>query len=414
MKYFIVNAYGRSNRGDSVLLDECIQEIRAVDPGAEISGAVFHGVEEISEIHPDINWSERLGNVVGSGIVGRILSLYCLLVSGFVIFTRWKWGACFLPARQKKTVLGLFDCDVVVSAPGGYIHDTNSAYVIALYHLYLSVWLGKRTLLAPQSYGPMHSALGLAATRYIFKRVGAICSREEYSHDFVAKKLGITGAKLFRCGDSAFWNARESDAFPNLQNDLSEALSDGRKVLGITFVGWTFPHQENPKALYEKYINNMAEVIDHMAERYGLTPVVFNQVDNDRKTALLVKKLCKSTVIVDEESREPEILRSMMSRSTVFLGTRFHSCIFSMMEGIPTFAIAYLPKTRYILNDLNMHSDSIDIQCIESETVIKRLSKYMDDLPAAKKDLARNLEDYREKFLRFSDVLSGFMSIDVR
>ncbi|MDB5550156.1 MAG: hypothetical protein JWL86_140, partial [Rhizobium sp.] len=27
MKFMIVNAFGRSNRGDSVLLDECIAEI---------------------------------------------------------------------------------------------------------------------------------------------------------------------------------------------------------------------------------------------------------------------------------------------------------------------------------------------------------------------------------------------------
>ena len=45
MKFMIVNAFGRSNRGDSVLLDECIHEIRAKFPDAEIAGAVFEGIE---------------------------------------------------------------------------------------------------------------------------------------------------------------------------------------------------------------------------------------------------------------------------------------------------------------------------------------------------------------------------------
>ena len=45
MKFMIVNAFGRSNRGDSVLLDECIHEIRAKFPDAEIAGAVFEGID---------------------------------------------------------------------------------------------------------------------------------------------------------------------------------------------------------------------------------------------------------------------------------------------------------------------------------------------------------------------------------
>ncbi len=43
--YLIVNAFGRSNRGDSVLLDQCIDQIRIADPSAKITGVVFEDVD---------------------------------------------------------------------------------------------------------------------------------------------------------------------------------------------------------------------------------------------------------------------------------------------------------------------------------------------------------------------------------
>lgn len=53
MKVAIVNAYGRSNRGDSVLLDECIAEVRAVWPEAEITlvGAIDEEIRPILALY---------------------------------------------------------------------------------------------------------------------------------------------------------------------------------------------------------------------------------------------------------------------------------------------------------------------------------------------------------------------------
>ena len=72
MKFMIVNAFGRSNRGDSVLLDECIHEIRAKFPDAQIAGAVFEGIGDAEAVHPTVQWSERIGNTVGGGAANRL------------------------------------------------------------------------------------------------------------------------------------------------------------------------------------------------------------------------------------------------------------------------------------------------------------------------------------------------------
>jgi len=52
MKVVIINAYGRSNRGDAVLLDECISDVLSVWPEADIGCVVFEGIESAIETHP--------------------------------------------------------------------------------------------------------------------------------------------------------------------------------------------------------------------------------------------------------------------------------------------------------------------------------------------------------------------------
>ncbi|WP_461422936.1 polysaccharide pyruvyl transferase family protein [Ketobacter sp.] len=405
MKFFIINAYGRSNRGDSVLLDECIFEIHKYDHSAVISGAVFHGVEDISSIHKDVSWGERIGNRVTRSLIGKVFAVYCLVASIFVFKLKFRFLLKTLPDLQAKTAKGMIESDVIVSAPGGYIHDTNNAYFIALYHIFAGLILKKKVILAPQSFGPVNSRIGRFLTRWVLSKVDVICTREAYSYDFIVNTLHLNPLKVFKCGDSAFWSESSDGVLPDdLNGELREALNN-KKVLGVTFVGWNFPH--NPKAdeLLQSYIKKMANIIDVLVEEYGLFPVAFNQVDNDIKTANLVKKCCKSSMLVDEVCREPEYLRAMISRSTIFLGTRFHSCIFAMMENVPTFAIAYLPKTKFILADLGLKKFAMDIEKMDEIYIVEQLRLLLKDLSYSKLKLSEAINKYKHNYMRFSDVL---------
>lgn len=403
MKFMIVNAFGRSNRGDSVLLDECIHEIRAKFPDAQISGAVFEGIEAARAVHPNVAWSERIGNAGGGG-AGRIKAMLYLLAAWF---SAWipSLGR-LLPEKQRQTLDAIRASDVVISAPGGYIHDTNFAYFIALLHIHLGTILGKTVILAPQSVGPIERPLSRAVARHVLGKVPYLCARESYSYDFLAHDLKLPEKNVYRTGDSAFWNTHVEDN-PGLIDGIFENLGvpKDKQVFGMTVVKWSFPKSKTAAADLDRYTDAVARAADHMAETYGLQPVIFNQVSEDLPASLDVQRKAMSKVIVDQTSREPDILRAMIARSRVFLGTRFHSCIFSMMAGRPTFAIAYLPKTEYIMNDLKLTHRHSPIDAMDYDYLIKQIGGDFENLSQAEAEIRNAVLVYQKDFTRLQDIL---------
>ena len=403
MKFMIVNAFGRSNRGDSVLLDECIHEIRAKFPDAQIAGAVFEGIETARAVHPDVAWSERIGNAPGGG-AGRIKALIYLFAAWF---SAWlPFLGRLLPEKQRQTLDAIRSSDVVISAPGGYIHDTNFAYFIALLHIHLGTIMGKTVILAPQSVGPIARPFSRAVARHVLGKVPFLCARESYSYDFLAHDLKLPEKNVYRTGDSAFWNTHVEDN-PALVDGIFESLgvANDHPIFGMTVVKWSFPKSKTSAADLERYTTAVARAADHMAETYGLQPVIFNQVSEDLPASLDVQRKAKSRVIVDQTSREPDILRAMIQRSRVFLGTRFHSCIFAMMAGRPTFAIAYLPKTEYIMNDLKLSHRHTPIDAIDYDYLIARASGDYADLAASEAEIQNAVIVYQQNFTRLQDIL---------
>lgn len=406
MKFMIVNAFGRSNRGDSVLLDECIHEIRARFPSAEISGAVFEGIADAAAVHPSVMWSERIGNTGGGGAANRIKSLIFLMAAWFSAYVPWLGLDRLLPEKQRATLRAIRESDVVISAPGGYIHDTNFAYFIALLHIHLGTILGKTVILAPQSVGPIERPVSRAVARSVLGKVPFLCARESYSWDFLAHELGLPEKNIYRTGDSAFWNDRVEDNKALVDAVYASLrVAPDKPVLGMTVVGWSFPKSKEPQAAYERYTDAVARVADHMSETYGMAPVIFNQVSEDLPTAYAVQKKAKHPIAIDASSREPDVLRALITRSRVFLGTRFHSCIFAMMAGRPTFAIAYLPKTEYIMNDLKLSQRHTPIDAIDYDYMIRQVSSDYENLAAGEAEIQNAVKVYQQNFTRLQDIL---------
>ena len=407
MKIMIVNAYGRSNRGDSVLLDECIAEVREALPGARIGCAIFEDIPAAQAAHPDVRFSERIGNAGRSGPTAKLITLGRMALAGLAAVPGLGWLARALPPSQRESWQMIREADIVISAPGGYIHDTNFAYYVALFHIWLGQRRGVRVILAPQSVGPIDAAPARRIARAVLSRTEAVCARESYSWDFLRNTLDLPERVLRRSGDSAFWNTDVSEDTAMSEAAWAEIGLDPEvgPILGLTVVDWSFPKSKDIAAARQAYVQGMARVIDHMSQRHGLRAVIFNQVSEDLGMADRVVAACTVPVLIDRTSREPDVLRALIARSTLFLGTRFHSCIFAMMAYRPTFAIAYLPKTSFILRDLGLDARQTPITEFDPEAVIAALERDMADLPAARAEIEAAVMHYRQTHARLRDVL---------
>lgn len=409
-KVMIVNAYGRSNRGDSVLLDECIAEIRESLPGSAISCAVFEDIPAAQAVHPDVAWTDRIGNVARRGPVAKLVTLWRLVVAWAAMLPGLGGLSALLPRGQRATWQAIRDADVVISAPGGYIHDTNFAYYVALLHIHLGTIARARVVLAPQSIGPIEAATARMLARRVLSQVSDICPRESYSHAFLTEDLGLAEDNIRPAGDSAFWNdevTEDSAAVDAAWQEAGFPGPQGRPVLGLSTVNWTFPKLPDMEAAREAYVQAMAQLIDHCAAQHGAVPVILNQVSDDAPMSRRIAEAAQAQVYVDSVSREPDILRAMIARSSVFVGTRFHSCIFAMMAGRPTQAVAYLPKTSFILKDLGLEHRQVDIDTVQAAQLIAAVDRDFADLPRAEAEIQGAVSRYRTERLRLRDVLAS-------
>jgi colanic acid/amylovoran biosynthesis protein len=150
-----------------------------------------------------------------------------------------------------------------------------------------------------------------------------------------------------------------------------------------------------------------------MSEHHGFLAVILNQVSDDIPMALEVARRSRTRVFVDRSEHEPEILRRLIARSTVFLGTRFHSCIFAMLAHRPTFAISYLPKTSGILSAMNLEERSVPIDEIISDYVIKSIERDIENIDLAEASIAKRVYAYRRDHIRFYDVIRNLVTLQM-
>jgi colanic acid/amylovoran biosynthesis protein len=401
----IVNAYGHSNRGDSVLLDECISEIRKSYPECNITTALFEGIDLAAQRDPSIVWTERIGNRrAGQSLPVTLWYIAIGILASikpFAVFSK------LLPYQQYKTLECIRKCDLLISAPGGYIHDTNAAFIVALCNLLIGINIGKLVVLAPQSIGPVKKPVLRAFTRFVLSRCHKICTREPYSYEFVTGDLRINSTQIIRVGDSAFWNSDVETEHSRIDAELMKlGLNKGEQFVGMTVVNWDFPHHRDPDLALQQYVKTMALLVDHIQHRHGLRCVIFNQVSDDIKIAEQIQRACSNVVFVDRGERNPRLLRGMISASAVFIGSRFHSCIFAISAHVPTFAIAYLPKTSHILNDIGLPKYSMPIDDLEIDVLLKEVDALLSGRRQRVEEIIAALTIYRNKYPVFAEVLT--------
>lgn len=410
MKILLFNAYGTKNRGDAELLSVAVRQIRDVYGLAASIGIVSFEMfsPDVLGAGDDIHCFRRLGAspaFVENRWVGRMLQLLQLL-------------ALFLPASVGHPLLRVF-CDksqldgldfakessVFVSAPGGYIQDSNFAYLVALAAIKFYADIGP-VVLANQSVGPVRGRFAKILGRAVLSKSKAVVARESYSYNFCIRDLSLRRDLVLRGGDLAFWSESPKRTADGAAGLIS-SLRPNEPFIGVTIVEWSFPGSLDAEASRLRYLSSMAALLRELVRLTGFRIVIFNQVSGDSPAVLKVIDLADlgESLLYDSVEREPEELRALISSSVFFVGSRFHSCIFAMTAGVPTFAIAYLPKTSFILQDLGLSRFSVDINEIDQQELVQRVVEAFRDREAGRTKLQAGLVAYRKKFSSLGDVL---------
>jgi len=402
-KVSIINAYGVANRGDAVLLTRSIVEIESVYERPEISVFLF---DKVGFDIPGVNLLERLGGGRVIGVMARLCQILFLLFSLLSLVSFAKFTLRFLSDDQKASLKVIEFCDVVVSAPGGYIQDSNFSYLMALANINFACCIGKPVILANQSIGPLRSSAAKYLSSYILNRCKKIIVRENFSCDFCLNELNLDKKIVVRGGDLAFWDVNTNKS-QGLNNLAKIGIGEREEFMGMTVLEWNFPGFEDSAQRRSIYIERMCQIIRYVNEKYSMRTVLFNQVSDDKKILGEIVDLTSGLVVTDDEFVEEDVFRGMLSFSKFFVGSRFHSCVFSMMETVPVMAISYLPKTEYIMKDLGLDGYYFDINKLDFSEMAVLVDKLHNDNVQVRDEVGKAVSGYREKFANLAEVLKS-------
>lgn len=402
----IFNVFGHLNSGDAVLVETLADLLHEHHPESQITGIAFDPNTQ-SQWMPEIAWSERIANTPQNGLCGRAYQVI-LLVAAILISLHQRFGFLtrLFPQPQRLAFEALVNADLALSCPGGYLEDSNHGYIINCISMLVACRLSKCVVLAPQTVGPIRSKLGRFIIRRVTERADRIFLRERESLKFLNEVLGedstLISRKVEVAGDLAFWFTRDSkEDIGTAQRNVG--IRQNEKIVGMTVVDWAFPHAANYQEAKQNYIQSLSALIKHITASGLYQIVIFNQVSSDLSLAKYLGEL-HPEVVVDTLERDSACYSKLIATCDVFVGTRFHSCILALLEGIPTVAIAYLPKTNGVMNDLGLSDHVIDINNVTGQQLIDHFEQMRAHRDRISQTIRNAVQTYRANhggFIRF-------------
>jgi colanic acid/amylovoran biosynthesis protein len=293
-----------------------------------------------------------------------------------------------------------------VSKPGGFLYSSGLGLTLLISVFILAMaWIaGKPYYVFPQSIGPLARPWECWLLRWILGKARVVMVREKASLDLL-KRCRFTHPRLHLLPDIAF--AFEGAPFGEAEAWLRSLGIDPEKdrpLLGLTVIHWG---AQNPGFTRQsEYEAACTEAVHLFLENHGGRVILFPQVYGptvahddrvpSRRIATQLAGLGNAVTMV-EQPLTPSLLKSVYGRMDVFIGTRMHSNIFALSEGVPCLAIGYMHKTRGIAEMAGMSEWVLDIDDVTSGALIEKLEELWQVRQAVRQALCKILPSLAEQ-----------------
>ncbi len=382
------------NRGDALLVETLMDELKAVFP----KETKYYGIAN----HPDlqekklsfVEWTQQPGRSDTPNIFRRRIqnAVYSIGTFIYVFMNAPSFFPSFLlPKSQQQSLLNIKHADIVISCPGGLLVEETTSVLVSLLQLWSAKKFDKKLIIAPQTIGPIKNPLIRKICGYVLRKADIVVVREDFSRKFVVNELNVDPAKVIRGVDMAL-SHKKSDPAAGEKVIKELGFTEGEKFLGASVIQWVFPNSSNPGEAQRIYEGKLAQIYKLVHQEMGMRVLIFNQVSSDINAARRVRDLAGDFVIVDEADRDVSVMRSMIGSSHLFLGSRLHSCIFSILEHVPALALAYNYKTDGIMNDIGQSHRVWKIEDFEINEVFKCLKYDMNNRTSRSKEIEEGLK----------------------
>lgn len=318
-----------------------------------------------------------------------------------------------LSESQRETIRCIENAEVCFVKGGGFIHSTNSVTDVyrayySLFHVLLAQSMGKPVVVMPNSFGPLKGRAYRKLVRRALKGCVLVTARESISQEAL-RELGV-----------------DSEVYPDLAFGLKASPAEdspvqrvkdsnpGKRVVGITVRPYRFPYSDDPQKASENYIASMAEFARHLSSE-GYLPVFIEHVrstgkhESDRAaiddvTSRLDPSEYTVVTAPDYDCRE---MKSIYGECDFVVGTRFHSVIFAMSEGVPALAIAYGGnKGTGIMKDIGLSNMAMPIEEFSFDRIKASFTELVSREVEVREHLAGLSEAHRKRYQELAAEIS--------
>ena len=414
-----------ANLGVSALCESVLKLSMQASPGVEVWLFDCHSSRESSvTLRP-------LGEDVSVRLVSWRLSLKSEWRQNLVLITLASIIYRLVPvAGLRNWLAGLFPWIRALEQVAfvGDIHGGDSFSDIYGFRRFflaaLSAWTvilvnGKLAQL-PQTYGPFKGKAARWIAQFLLKRSTTVIARDKVSHK-VAKSLLPEEGEVLLTPDVAF--VLEPEPPSKVEVEPEKLLSREERFIGLNVNGlmlaggYAGRDMFGLKMDYPAFLKQLVERLLEVQDRdlvlipHTITPKGISESDNEGNEKLwasLSEENQKRVFMVQGVYNCHEI-KSVIGMCDFFVGSRMHSCIAALSQGVPCVGVAYSMKFSGVFESVGMKDWVVDAREVDASAAVDRITQLYQERDTKRQSLSENVS--QAKLLlgeTFGKVFDGF------
>lgn len=350
-KIVISGWYGHGNIGDEAILMAMIKKFNKKWPGCHII---------VLSCNPD--YTRQVQNVRA---VKQIPVQYAHGFKGFL--SRLKSIVQLYP-----TLWAIFRCDLFIMGGGGVLSDWQPEVPKGwLKQMRLTKMFGKRTVLYAIGAGPFTTKKGRMLTRnYINSYVDEVSVRDKYAYQALVVDVGLQKEKVKIVDDPVF----------SLDVSNNRCIKRRNKI-GINLVSLFEFESFRDDVRFNHYLKSLHALLHFLVRElpeYKIVVVPFMSNDLEFFDRYFQDSFPSIEIANVEHYKD---VAEVMYKCRLFISTRFHSLVLSIMTNTPVFSIVYHSKSLACCENYNIPYD------IVSDGSLPPLPDKALDVDAIKKEI---------------------------
>ena len=272
----------------------------------------------------------------------------------------WTWLGNLAPTPVRRLLrhFGIVvekDIDLVLDASGFVYSDQWGSHRLAesVAHINRIDKQGKQYIFMPQAFGPFKQPTNARLMNTLIEKAKRVYARDDGS---------LQALKGVRDHNNIVHYPDITTILDVSSVELSMTLPDKYACV--------IPNnkmiKDKPEAIKQQYLQLLTQTIEQIA-KLGLTPILLNhEGTKDAKLCQLVIANCavKPLFITDVAALE---VKKIIGSSVFNLSSRFHGCVSSLSQGVPTLATSWGHKYEQLYRYYECENDLLDIKQPQSK-----------------------------------------------